>query len=422
MISSQLSRLDTDVSLTSRITITWNDQLKICPSDVVAMILKLAFDRYHPSLSRVCRRFRQFFNKQITTWRFSKQQPKNLESCDQLFRSFPNIKQVEFAACPLPLVKNILQQMKTRRIKEITIRSLKPTEEERYARSAPLEDLKDCIDLEKVKIIDSIPNINDDFCTALPPSVVALSFLNINLKFVLPTCQNLQHLDLRNCPETEDEVYDFPTLKTIRYEASPEIYHGARNVFVYTFDDILRLFGRDKEWTEKFISLECDIDITSQDNITALYWVCKFAPNPTEIMKTLIQYGANVNFRNDQGETLLHLAVEYDRLEVIKLLLASGSSVNCANFSSGSTPLHFSMVPEITRTLIRAGANVNAKNFSGCTPLHKSLFTAEPENLQILLAAGADAGLKNNDGLTPLALAKRSTLDPTFAHILRERP
>ena len=52
----------------------------------------------------------------------------------------------------------------------------------------------------------------------------------------------------------------------------------------------------------------------------------------------LIEHGANVDLRDNNGDTALHYAVTFDFTEIVKMLLNLGASDMCSN--KGLTPLH----------------------------------------------------------------------------------
>lgn len=65
--------------------------------------------------------------------------------------------------------------------------------------------------------------------------------------------------------------------------------------------------------------------------------------------------------------------------------------------------------PDVVRQLIQDGADVNAKNKEGATPLMAAaLQNPNPEALMALLEAGADAKAKDNEGRTALDYAREN--------------
>lgn len=90
----------------------------------------------------------------------------------------------------------------------------------------------------------------------------------------------------------------------------------------------------------------------------------------------LIENGANVNAKDDGGETPLHVVAHEwsDKRKVITdYLIVNGADVN-AKDHEGNTPLHiattasglfFAPDPEVVNHLVENGADVNARNIDG---------------------------------------------------------
>lgn len=79
----------------------------------------------------------------------------------------------------------------------------------------------------------------------------------------------------------------------------------------------------------------------------------------------LLRLGANPNARDQEGETPLHAACKYKRLDLAEALLAAGADPNARAYD-GSTPLVFALaygseesIGALTSALLRAGAHVD---------------------------------------------------------------
>ena len=88
----------------------------------------------------------------------------------------------------------------------------------------------------------------------------------------------------------------------------------------------------------------------------------------------------------------------------IKYLIERGADVN-AKEEYGNTPLHWASIEnhiELAKLLIERGADVNAKRNDGETPLHQASWKNRIETAKLLLERGADLEAKCNRGKTPL--------------------
>ena len=107
-------------------------------------------------------------------------------------------------------------------------------------------------------------------------------------------------------------------------------------------------------------------------------------------------------------QTALSMAVNFDQVEIVRLLLAFGANPN-AKDESKQTPLFYiySDHPIMTKLLLSAGANPNAKDIWGYTPLHMHVPQGSLETVKVLLLHDANPNIKNISGETPLHLAEK---------------
>lgn len=123
--------------------------------------------------------------------------------------------------------------------------------------------------------------------------------------------------------------------------------------------------------------------------------------------RLIIDAGADVDAKDNAGETALHIAAERSRDEIAIALIVAGADVN-AKDNTDKTPLHIavhSRRPDLTALLIAADADVNAKNGAGETPLHTAAERDADASAAALIAAGADIHARDNTGATPLHTA-----------------
>lgn len=111
---------------------------------------------------------------------------------------------------------------------------------------------------------------------------------------------------------------------------------------------------------------------------------------------------------DEQGNTLLHLAVESQKNELacIQLLLAHGCSATARN-TKGASPLHYVALRKdnwavVAQLLLDSGADVNQPMTSGHTPLHVACEKHKPEFVEWLLAHNANPNALDQQGNSPL--------------------
>jgi ankyrin repeat protein len=94
------------------------------------------------------------------------------------------------------------------------------------------------------------------------------------------------------------------------------------------------------------------------------------------------------------GDTPLHSSVQRRRREIVKLLLDSGAEVNAVN-RWGQTPLHYACVcrqKEIVEVLLDSGADVNIRDKNGHTAVALASSpkgTANKDIVELLVSKGA---------------------------------
>ena len=138
------------------------------------------------------------------------------------------------------------------------------------------------------------------------------------------------------------------------------------------------------------------------------------------LLLTTIAAVALVGCGNPEADRALLDASEKENIEAVKQHLDTGADVN-AKDEGGQTPLHRAALrghKEIVELLIAKSADVNAKDLNWRTPLHYATFGSD-EIVELLLANGADVNPKDRGGQTPLDLAIQQK-KPETAALLRK--
>ena len=135
------------------------------------------------------------------------------------------------------------------------------------------------------------------------------------------------------------------------------------------------------------------------------------------VAQILAKHPEQANARAYDTLPALHTAVELDHRNIIELLLKAGADVDIKNESEricylGDTALHWASSwerIEIAKVLLANGANVNAVNSRGMVPLHSAASMENPSLMRLLITNGARIDMKDKDGESPLdSIQKRN--------------
>ncbi|EAY23368.1 ankyrin repeat protein, putative [Trichomonas vaginalis G3] len=108
-------------------------------------------------------------------------------------------------------------------------------------------------------------------------------------------------------------------------------------------------------------------------NFPIIHYAAKL--NNLTLVQDLISCGVDLNMRNDDHSTPLHIACYYNSIDVVKFLLSLD------------------------------GIDINAQDNYGNTPLHDATSRNNREIVEILLGfRGIDTKIKNNRGKTPMLM------------------
>ena len=155
-------------------------------------------------------------------------------------------------------------------------------------------------------------------------------------------------------------------------------------------------------------------------------------------IKILLDNGADINATNQKGETALHRAlIFFSKLEIVKILVERGANINVTD-NSGKTPFENILQDKVMRPrarkydnesmkiieyLVGNGADINKKSsskeyYKGYTALHFATREFDINLLKFLIRKGIDVNALNEDGNTPLIETISSVcLTPFFGQL-----
>lgn len=136
-----------------------------------------------------------------------------------------------------------------------------------------------------------------------------------------------------------------------------------------------------------------------------------------DMINLLLNFGANINAKDDKGQTAIIIASDFICVNIVKTLIAEGANVNSID-DEGTTALMkvcgceiAELVPDakdIIELLLNNGANLQKENNFGYTSLMLASMKGNVEIVKYLILKGANIDAQNNKGDTALILAKHS--------------
>ena len=152
------------------------------------------------------------------------------------------------------------------------------------------------------------------------------------------------------------------------------------------------MYSQSAETIKALIDAGADVNVKNKRGNTALMYAAGVNDN-SEVVKALLDVGADVDVKDDHyGNTALMYAAMYSGDDTLQDL--RNGFVDMVKNS------------EIVRALIEAGADVNVKNNRGNTALmYEAMSRKNPEIVKVLLEAGAEVNAENDSGYTALMYA-----------------
>ncbi|WP_146617269.1 ankyrin repeat domain-containing protein [Candidatus Babela massiliensis] len=150
-----------------------------------------------------------------------------------------------------------------------------------------------------------------------------------------------------------------------------------------------------KEIVKILIQAGADVNYKDNNGMTTLMHIAR---SNNQIAQILINAHANIDAKDNRGYTALSWAAGFNAEETVKLLIQAGANVNSESESGLTTLIRASKYgyKKIVEILIKADANVNVKMECGCTALSSAFTNYHKELVEMLIDKGADISTQNN--------------------------
>jgi ankyrin repeat protein/serine/threonine protein kinase len=148
-----------------------------------------------------------------------------------------------------------------------------------------------------------------------------------------------------------------------------------------------------------------DVNAVTMNGRTALMYAS--SEGNVDVMRLLVDGGANVNAVKEYGKTALMSASKRGNMDVVRLLVNGGADMNAVDIS-GKTMLMFASEggnTDVVRLLVDSGADVNAVAKYGTTALIYASSGGKLDVVRLLVDGGADVNTVDKYGETALVFA-----------------
>lgn len=207
--------------------------------------------------------------------------------------------------------------------------------------------------------------------------------------------------------------------------------HGVSVAGTSTADVQLKnkIIGGDSQFVKTYLHRSGNPDIRI-DRIGNTPLIVAARQGKEEIVRLLVEDGANVSRENDKGLNPLVTAVASGHRDIVRYLIEHGADVNYEPNVAGDK-LYLNLAPplllagrlgyeDIVEDLLKAGAKVGIQDERGQTALLQSSCHCKPKMIELLVREGADLNERDRKGWTPLMCAAWNGCSKAVRVLIRE--
>lgn len=140
-----------------------------------------------------------------------------------------------------------------------------------------------------------------------------------------------------------------------------------------------------------------------------------------ESIHILLAAGADISGNNKWGYPAIRVAVTAGNIEAVKLLLEYGADLNWKDENKCTLLFYVNEVPdniELFKALIDMGIDPNIQDSDGRTILMNCVDAELPEFVKLLMESGADPTIVDSEGNTAFTIAGQSSMNKVLLNIL----
>jgi ankyrin repeat protein len=204
----------------------------------------------------------------------------------------------------------------------------------------------------------------------------------------------------------------------LEYLGPNHIYSCYDNIKSTQFTYLMFICSSDCDESLKNNYSLSELDKLQINNVNSLGWsalaiACGYSKNNDNLIKMLLDAGANINLQTNDGYTPLFISTCINSEKRTEMLIKAGADLNKQVNDGWTTLMHCCRLgkgrEKIIKMLIDAGANLNIAKDNGSTALivasANSKYASSEETVEMLIKAGVDLNKQDNNGWTALMYA-----------------